>query len=202
MAGTDNCLLSTKRTDIFWEGEERLLFNNIQCEPSAGSFHRESAEQQRLSKMDTNMLSSHCDRSITGEQLSKMNSISNVSQYKCLKPRRTWASSSPFPSSEVSKRELASKRSSGSRKALSTRTTTLGKTLLSHARSATLWDYTLSNTYVLTVAPSSCLAAERKFQRSYRQWMIHLFVYANLKLRHNIIAFFFLLQTNERAYKA
>lgn len=54
--------------------------------------------------MDPNTLSSHCDRSIIGEQLSKMNSISAVSQYKCQKLRRTSASSSPIPSSEVSER--------------------------------------------------------------------------------------------------
>lgn len=109
-----------KRIDVFWGGEEGLLFNSIKSEWSAGNFHRESAEQRRLSKMDTNTLSSRCDRSIMGEQLSKMNLISTVSQYKCHKLRRTWASSFPIPSSEVSKREPASKRSSGSRKALST----------------------------------------------------------------------------------
>lgn len=94
-----------------------------------------------LSKMDTNMLSSRCDRSIIGEQFSKMNSISTVSQYKCHKLRRTWDSSSPIPYSEVYKSELAFKRSSRSRKALFTRTTTPGKTLLLYAKSATLWNY-------------------------------------------------------------
>lgn len=61
-----------------------FVFNNIESEWFARNFHRESTEQQRLSKMDTNTLSSCCDRSIMGEQLSKMNSISTVSQYKCL----------------------------------------------------------------------------------------------------------------------
>lgn len=94
---------------------------NIKSEWSAGNSHRRSAGQQRLSKMDTDTLLSCCDRSTMGEHLSKMNSISTVSQYKCHKLRRPWASSFPIPSSEVSKRELASKISIGSRKALSTR---------------------------------------------------------------------------------
>lgn len=104
---------------------------------------------------------------------------SQLSQYKCHKLRRTWASSSPIPSSEVSKRELASKRSSGSRKALSTRTATPGKALLSHAKSATLWDHTLSNTYASTVGLSPCPAVERQFQCHYRQQTVHLFGYAD-----------------------
>lgn len=136
---------------VFWGGEEGLLAVNLW---PAVNFHRESAEQQMLSKMDTNMLSSCCDRSIMGEQLSKMNSISTVSQYKCHKLRRTRASTSPIPYSELCKSELAFKRCSRSRKALFTRTATLGKTLLLHAKSATLWNYTFSNTYAPTVALS------------------------------------------------
>lgn len=96
---------------MYSEGERRgLLFGNIKSEWSAGNFHWESTEQQRLSRMDINTLPSRSDRSIMGEQLSKMNSISTASQYKCHKLRRTSASSSLVISSYVNKRELASKK--------------------------------------------------------------------------------------------
>lgn len=167
---------------------------------SAGNFHRESAEQPMLSKMDTNVLSSLCGRSIMGEQFSKMNSISSVSQYKCHKLSWTWASSSPILYSEVCKSKLAFKRSSRSRKALFTRTTTLGKTLLFHAKSAALWNYTFSNTYAPTVALffSSCRKQISVWLQKTRHISICIFWF--LKLHQNIIAhdFFFLPWTTER----
>lgn len=95
MAGTDDYLFSPWKglscDPNLWKGQLRGRggATGSKSEWSAGNFHRESAEQQMLSKMDTNMLSSRCDRSIMGEQPSKMNSISTVSQYKCHRLRRT-----------------------------------------------------------------------------------------------------------------
>lgn len=154
-----------------------------------------------LSKMDTNMLSSRCDRSIIGEQFSKMNSISTVSQYKCHKLRRTWDSSSPIPYSEVCKSELAFKRSSRSRKALFTRTTTPGKTLLLYAKSATLWNYAFSNPYAPTVALFFSSCRKQISMQLQKTSHISICIFWFLKLDQNIIAheIFFLPWINERA---
>lgn len=97
----------------------------------------------------------------------------------------------PIPYSEVCKSELAFKRSSRSRKALFTRTTTLGKTLLLRAKSATLWNYTFSNTYAPTVAlffPSCRKQNSMQLQKSSN---ISICIFWFLKLHQNVIARYF-----------
>lgn len=143
-----------KRIDVFrWKGEG-LLLDNIKFEWSAGNLHSKSTEKQRLSKMVINTLSSFCDRPIMGEQLSKMNSVWTVSQYKCQMLRRTLSIQLSQSLLWGQHERAVSKEKQQVKESLDHRATTPGKTLLSHTSAAKLHDCILSNTHALTYALS------------------------------------------------